>query len=308
MRTSPAVLLALTLACGPSGGGGDPEPGVGPDAGGEGQGGGEQVCTDGIDVVFVLDVSSSMGYVLEDLHDNIAGVVDAANALAPGARFGLVAYSDNGALDLGGALEGGAVHDSAETLTTSFQAVREVYTNNDRNPGDGPGGPTQQNPICEENSPDALVMAATEFPWRAQATRIVILATDDTFLPAGDNYGDGDGDGDTTGVGFPREGDYPAAHGIEDATTALTERDIRVFSFTRLREPGLFDFTRCGTGRRLEWSQITDGWTTSYDGSPPIPEATDGANFDLDAVRDGALSLAETITQVVVDSHCDEVE
>jgi hypothetical protein len=34
---------------------------------------------------------------------------------------------------------------------------------------------------------------------------------------------------------------------------------------------------------------------------------TDGGNFDLDKVKSGALSLAETINSVVLDSHCNPI-
>jgi hypothetical protein len=268
--------------------------------------GGVAVCTDAIDVVFVLDVSSSMDFVLADLAADIGGVVDAANALAPDAHFGLVSFADNAALDLGGALEGGAVHTAAATLTASFGEVRRTYTDHDRNPGDGPDGPTVQNPICEENAPDALHLAASAFPWRAHATRVVIVATDDTFLESPDNYGDRDHDGDTTSTDYPREGDYPALHGVADTTAALREREIRVFAFARTSPPGLLE--RCGTDRRLAWSQIGAGWSAPYGTSEPFPAATDGGSFDLAQVQAGSLSLAATINQVVVESHCDDVE
>ncbi len=259
-------------------------------------------CNDVVDVVFVLDVSSSMSFVLEQLGDDIGEVVSAAEALAPEPHFGFIGFSDNHAF---AETAGTRVHTSASTLSAAFAEFRSVYTSNDRNPGDGPSGPTSQNPICEENSLDALYAAAADFPWRENATRVVILATDDTFLEAPDNYGDRDNDGDTTSTDFPREGDYPALRTVPATTSLLQEQRIRVFSFTRLSPPDLFDFGRCGTGRRLNDEDITDGWTTPYGSNPPFPEATDGANFDLIQVRDGGLSLADTISDVVVESYCD---
>ena len=259
-------------------------------------------CHDVIDVVFVLDTSSSMGFVLQQLEQQIAQVVTASNALAANAHFGLIVFQDNYLLDTTGPLEGGKVHTDAATLQTRFSHYRTTYTNNDRNPGDGPSGPTTQNPICEENSLDALNAAATEFPWRANATRVVIVATDDTFLESPDNYGDRDHDGLTNKTDFPREGNYPAMHALGETLTALRDGKIRVFSFSRITQPGLFD--RCGTGRRLAWTDITDGWTTPYGTTPPIPDQTDGANFDLDQVKSNAISLSATINSVVLDSYC----
>lgn len=260
------------------------------------------VCTDVIDIVFVLDVSSSMNFVLEALERDVSRVVDAATALAPNPHFGFVGYADNHAF---APVDGAMVHTDASTLQTAFRDFLRTYTMNNRNPGDGPSGPTTQNPICEENSLDALYAAAKEFPWRASATRVIIIATDDTFIERPDNYGDRDHDGDTTSTEYPREGDYPALRTMAETIAEIRAARARVFSFTRLSPPGPLEFVgRCGTGRRLAWSQVPDGWSRPYAGATPIPEATDGRNFDLVAVRQGSLSLADTISEVVVESYC----
>lgn len=313
MRRPGGTLLVLVLcmaaACGPGSRTSpsvDGSPGDRADSSPWSGGGDGGTCTEVVDVVLVLDVSSSMGFVLDDLQRDIHSVVDAANQLAPDAHFGLIAFADNHMLDTTGDLEGGRVHTQSASLVQAFKTIRSTYTNRDRNPGDGPGGPTLQNPICEENALDALHAAAADFPWRDDATRVVILATDDTFLERPDNYGDRDGDGDTTSSDFPSEGDYPAAWTVPETSGALTDAGARVFSFTRLQPPGFLE--RCSTGRRLAWSDITDGWTTPYAGAPPIPDATDGRNYDLAEVQDGSLSLADTISEVVVESHCNPVD
>jgi len=306
------AICALIAACGPVDADGD-EPDayvwVGQDSGnswldGTVVAGDADVCEDVVDVVFVLDVSSSMGFVLDQLELGIGQVVTAANALAPDSHFGLVPFVDNFALDDSGDLDGGVVHTGATTLQAAFAYYRENFTDPNRNPGDGLAGPTMQNPICEENALDGLYAAATAFPWRLNATRVIIVATDDTFIEYDDNYGDRDGDGDTTSTDFPREGDYPALRTLSETVTALTGNRIRVFSFTRLEPPGILDLTRCGTPRRLPWDAVTNGWSAPYNGADAIPNATDGANFDLDQVRDGVLSLEDTINNVVVDSYC----
>jgi hypothetical protein len=268
-------------------------------------------CTEVVDVVLALDVSSSMGFVLDQLESDIARVVSAANALAPDAHFGLVSFVDNHAFDTTGPLEGGVVHTDASTLQSAFARVRTTYTTPNRNPGDGPSGPTTQNPICEENALDALYAAANEFPWRDNATRVVIVATDDSFLEAPDNYGDRDGDGRTNLTDFPREGDYPALRNLADTVSALKKARVRVFSFTRAgyEKDALTELLEgpcgCGTGCRLgDSTHVGDGWSVPYAGQTPLPEATDGRNFDLGQVQSGALSLADTINDVVVDSYC----
>jgi hypothetical protein len=262
-------------------------------------------CTDSVDVVFVLDVSSSMDFVLDQLGRNIESVVQEANKLGRGgAHFGLVTFVDNARIDTTGDMEGGQVHTKPSSLQSAFREAKKTYTDPNRNPGDGPKGPTTQNPICEENALDALHMAAVQFPWRNRATRVVIVATDDTFLQFPDNYGDRDGDGKTDKTNYPREGDYPAKHTLSETVTALRGNEIRVFSFTRLSAPSFFSLSRCSTGRRLEWSSISDGWSTPYRGMAPIPDQTSGKNFDLDRVRDESLSLSSTINEVVVQSYC----
>lgn len=261
-------------------------------------------CHDVVDVVFVLDVSSSMNFVLQALEADIPDVVAAAEELAPDPHFGFIGFADNHAFGTHGA--GEVVHTEAATLRDAFREFRTTYTQNNRNPGDGPSGRTTQNPICEENSLDALYAAATDFPWRENATRVIILATDDTFLERPDNYGDRDGDGDTTSTSYPREGDYPARWTLAETVRALQDARIRVFSFTRLDPPGWFE-SRCGTPRRFSWSSISDGWSTPYRGADPIPDATDARNFDLTQVQSGRLNLADTISEVVVESYCEPV-
>lgn len=260
-------------------------------------------CKEVIDLVFVLDTSSSMDFVLTKLEQQIADVVTASNMLVADSHFGLIAFQDNFALDATGSMS--TVHTTAASLQAAFRTYKNVYTANNRNPGDGPTGPTTQNPICEENSLDALYAAANTFPWRPNATRVVIVATDDTYLEATDNYGDRDGDGLTNKTDFPREGNYPAMRTMTETVSALRAAKVRVFSFSRLTQPSIPE--RCGTGRRYPWAAITDGWTTPYKGAAPIPMQTDGANYDLDQVKSGSLNLATTINQLVVDSHCNPI-
>jgi hypothetical protein len=312
MRRALSLLAALVVACSSasrSGFDADGNPSEAPppagtfgDAGPSGDGG---VCTEDIDVVLVLDVSSSMGFALDKLDAEIEKVVDASNALKAGAHFGLVLFVDNVALVTTGDLEGGKVHTQASSLRAAFTSAKSTYTTPNRNPGDGPTGPTTQNPICEEDGLDALNDAATLFPWRANAARVAIVVSDDTFLEKGDNYGDRDGDGLTNKTDFPREGNYPARFTLDETVAALKAKNVRVFSFTKITPPGFLDLDKCGTGRRHSTADsITFGWSKPYKGKAPIPTETGGKNFDLDLVKKGQLSLADTINEVVLETHC----
>ena len=263
------------------------------------------VCTEDIDVVLVIDTSSSMNFVLDALEDEFADVVETSNALKTGAHFGAVFFQDNVLLDATGDEEGGKVHLGADSLASAFATMRDVYTANNRNPGDGPDGPTTQNPLCEENALDALAAAATQYPWRANAARIVVLVTDDTFLERPDNYGDRDGDGDTTGTGYPKEGNYPAASTVAETVQSLQNGAIKVFSFTRLKAPGFLDLGKCGTGRRHPSDEaVTYGWSKPYGNQAPIPEQTGGKNFDLDLVKSGSVHLGDAISDIVLQTRC----
>ncbi|MCK5797012.1 MAG: hypothetical protein KAI47_07515, partial [Deltaproteobacteria bacterium] len=223
-------------------------------------------------------------------------------------HFGLVSFVDNDLIDRSGPLSGGVVHTQAVTLRAAFARVKATFTNADRNPGDGPQGPTLQNPICEENAIDALYDAAERFPWRPNANRVIIIATDDTFLERPDNYGDRDGDGKTDKKDFPREGDYPARRTFVETKKILKDAKVRVFAFTRLIPPGPFDPRRCGTGRRLPWSSVSAGWSAPYAGKAPLPGETGGKNFDIDKVFLKGLSMTQTINDMVLDSQCKPIK
>lgn len=273
--------------------------------GGPGGGDGAGTCSDSIDVVFLLDMSSSMSFMVTALSNDIDNVVAATSQLAQqsGAQqphFGLIPFVDNHVIDLGGAEDSGKVHLTGASLKNAFKFHVDTFMTPNRNPGDGPDGPTMQNPICEENALDALYAAAKDFPWRANATRIAILATDDTFLERPDNYGDRDGDGLTDKTDFPREGNYPASWTVPETVDALKAAQLRVFTFTARSGSA----QHCGTGRRLPWEARAAGWSAPYWSNPPIPQATAGGDFDLDLVRNGQLSLAETINGIVLESHC----
>lgn len=310
-----AVPLVMLLHCSQSGerpGFGDDDPEVDggtssgqtsqPDAGpgivGDGSTADAQpgACTEDIDVVLAIDTSSSMNFVLEALESEFEQVVSSSNALKQGAHFGAVFFQDNVLLDENGDQEGGKVHLGSASLAASFRTMREVYTARNRNPADGPSGPVDQNPVCEENSLDALHVAATQFPWRPNAARIVVIVTDDTFLENPDNYGK-----KATGDWGPwREGDYPAASTVAETVAALQAANVKVFSFTTMNGR-----TSCGTGRRITASDAEGyGWSLPYNGAAPIPEQTSGQNFDLADVRSGTTHLDVAINDIVLRTHC----
>lgn len=249
-----------------------------------------------------------MDVVLESLGKQVGALTSVAAEIGPTPRFGFVGFADNHRFGLGGALGDGKVHVEAATLRAAFEDFAKTYTRENRNPGDGPSGRTMQNPLCEENALDALVAAAKDFPWRSNATRIVVVATDETFLERPDNYGDRDGDGKTDKTDYPREGDYPARATYAETIAALRQAKIRVLSFTQPKPPGPFERGHCGTPRRLAAAQIVEGWSAPYKGTSsvakgdPIPKATGGRDADLGSIASAA--ILETFRTFVGDVHC----
>jgi hypothetical protein len=226
-------------------------------------------CAQDVDIVFVMDVSTSMGPFLSTLADEIEAVDLALTELDLPAEphYGLVVFVDDFAI-LGSA----APYPDAATLRADFQDWSAFTSTNQQVGGGG------LNTTWPENSLDGLSAAATAFQWRPAAStlRLVIHTTDDTFW---------NGPLEANGVDIQ--------HGYTDTVTALQEREVRVFSFA------------AQIGGECECEDVTPGWSTPYNGAPPIPEATDGGVFDIDLVLAGQVSLADAIPQAVIDTMCE---
>ena len=247
-------------------GGGVPTTTVGPDSGGP------SACEQDIDVVFVMDVSTSMGPFLSALADQILVVDQAIESLdlpAP-PHYGLVVFVDDVAL----VSEGQPYADAAE-LQADFRTWSEFTSSNNQVSGEG------TNTTWPENSLDALHGAASSFAWRpAESTlRIIIHTTDDTFSEAPDVVNE-----------------VPVQHDFPQTVQALQDASIRVFSFT------------ADIGGSCECDDISAGWSSPHHGDAPLPEATDGARFDIDEVLDGTLDLSEAINGAIEEAVCQPYE
>lgn len=235
----------------------------------EGDVDGTDDCTQDVDIVFVMDVSTSMGPLLDALADEILVVDEALAALGlPNPpHYGLVVFVDDAAI-----LGVGAPYPDVATLQQDFQSW-SAFTSTDAQIGGG-----QANSTWPENSLDALYLAAAGFQWRpaGDATlRMIIHTTDDTFW-----------DGPTTANG------ESIAHGYDEVVGALQQRSIRTFSFAGQ------------LGGSCACEDVTPGWSTPYQGKTPIPEATDGDVFDIDLVLAGQLSLSAAINDAVGQTMC----
>jgi hypothetical protein len=230
---------------------------------------GGTTCDQDVDIVFVMDVSTTMGPFLDQLASEIIVVDEALDGmdLPSDPHYGLVVFVDDAAL-----LNTGAPYDSVATLQQDFMEWSSFTATNGQVAGGG------FNSTWPENSLDALYLAASGFQWRpAESTlRLIIHTTDDTFW-----------DGPTDGNGVAIQ------HGYAETVTALQEREIRDFSFA------------AQIGGQCECDDVTPGWSSPYMGMPPMPEATGGLVYDIDLVLVGQVSLADALTEAVETTMCE---
>ncbi|MGH7896844.1 MAG: vWA domain-containing protein [Candidatus Binatia bacterium] len=109
----------------------------------------------GFDVVFLIDASNSMDFVIEPVKKQLAVLVDTIRRLVPNARVGLVLYKDKG--------EDFVVRKS--DLTFHLDKLRSFIAEIQA----GGGGD------YEEALGDAMRIAAQEIKWRKYAHRVIVL-------------------------------------------------------------------------------------------------------------------------------------
>lgn len=233
-----------------------------PDGGGGG-------CFDPIDLVFVLDVSTSMADEFTHLREGIASIWAAADALTPDHHFGLIVFVDDVLV-----VNGCAPFASAADLQAEFDSWRTFCSTNGE-----PGGSAGSNGDCAENSLDALYAAATMCTWRAGATHIAIHVTDDTFLQRPQSFDAG----------------IAVEHTYSETSDALVSAQVRVGAFAQAT-PAF-----CGAGTSANTAQ---GFFVSFGGATPLPDATGGQVWDIADVRSGALDMATAINEMIAAEHC----
>ncbi len=229
-------------------------------------------CQSAIDIVFVMDVSTTMGEFLGLMADEMLAVDDAIQALElpTTPHDGLAVFVDDAQL-----LNDGMPYDDANALRDDF-----LYWSNFTATNQQVGG-GNSNYTWTENSLDGIYLAATEFEWRPAntTTRIVIHTTDDTFW-----------DGPTVGNGVN------ILHGYEETVQALQDATVRDYSFADT------------IGGSCECMDVSMGWSTPYMGMTAMPEATDGGVYDINQILGGTVSLADAINTAVEESYCDPYE
>jgi hypothetical protein len=235
----------------------------------------EVTCVDPIDLVFVLDVSTSMSGEAMALRTGVASIFTAADALTTDHHFGLVVFVDDALV----------VNDCDPFTTPSALAMElmdwQTFCSTNRSPANG----AVPNMDCQENSLDAMYAAATQCTWRAGATHILIHVTDDTFEERPYVYSE-----DIFGGGG-----IAALRTYSETRDALLANEIRVGAFAMLEpEP-------CGAGTS---GNTARGFLEPYGVFDSFPVLTGGRAWNLREVRDGTLDMSTAISEMIEDEHC----
>ena len=232
-------------------------------------------CTEPIDVVFVMDVSTSMMDEVDSVRAGVDSIWAAAQALTTDTQFSLVVFVDDVV-----SVNGCAAFDSVAAMQTELARWRDFTSTNNQ-----PAGSPYSNSDCPENSLDALYTAATTCPWREGATHIVIHVTDDTFEERPFMLSN------VFGIGG-----IPVLRTYSETVSALMAGELRVGVFAA---PGAGEF--CGAGSSPD---VGRGFHAPFNGMPSVAEATGGRAWSIRDVRAGTLDMAEAIGAFARDEYC----
>lgn len=219
-----------------------------------------------IDIVFAVDVSTTMHFMLGKIEREIAAVDAAARAQGLDARYGLVVFVDDVKV-----ANGGKAYDDLAALQRDLAAWQAFTASNRQILGEA------ANLDWPENTLDALHAAATEFAWRPAATtlRTIVHATDDDF-------------GEPPAV----QSGQAVQHTYRQTVAVLRAAEVRVFSFA------------ARVGGQCECLDVRAGLYTDYRGQKAIPEATGGAVFDIDEVAAGRLNFGQALSGALQTAIC----
>ncbi|MEZ4382557.1 MAG: hypothetical protein R3A79_14565 [Nannocystaceae bacterium] len=219
-----------------------------------------------VDVVFVVDVSTTMGFMVDRVERGIVEIDATLRGLGKDPQYGLVVFVDDVELTNAGAAFGSVAELQAElrrwrAFTSSNRQILSSSANVD----------------WPENSLDALYVAAADFAWRPAATtaRLVVHATDDDF-----------GEAPRTQSGQIVERTY------KETLDMLRAQEVRMSTFA------------AKLGGECECLDVTRGLLAPYGALPSLPDATGGAAFDIDEVAADRLSLAAAVQATLSDAVC----
>ena len=228
-------------------------------------------CIEDVDIVFVMDVSTTMGPFFDKLESEIGVVHDALMQydLPNPPHYGLVVFVDDFKL-----VDAGVPYTDINALKADFAYWNNFTASNQQTNGGG------FNSTWTENSLDALFAAAVGFQWRPAAStlRMIVHTTDDTFW---------NGPINANGVDI--------LHNYPETVDQLQAKQIRMFTFAADKNGG-----------QCECEDVSMGFFSNFQGQPPIPMQTGGAAYLIDDVLAGITSLSTAINGAVEDSYCED--
>ena len=228
-----------------------------------------QPCYTQLDVVFSIDVSTTMSDILSDLENEIGLVWDfvADNFPDETPHFGLSVFVDDYLLT-----NSGQPFASVLDIKTEFNNWYTHTSSNEQTQS------TASNYDWPENSLDALAVSATDFNWRdsAETLRIIIHATDDTFLEKPDKF----------------DSNITVEHTYDETVALLVQEKIRVGAFA------------AKIGGRLDNIDVEPGFFTDYNGKPSISEATGGEVYFIEDVKDGTIHMYDSVNTFIENVMC----
>jgi hypothetical protein len=222
---------------------------------------------DNVDVVFVIDVSTTMAFALDSLAHEITALDASIRKIDPDRRYGLVLFVDDVLVPTGNP------YTDIDVLRADFEKWARFTASNRqlRSP--------DHNLDWPENGLDALVAAAERFDWRDadDTLRLVVYASDDDFGEAG-----------------AVQSGQRIAHDYPTTVKTLQGASVRVASFT------------APIGGQCECEDVRGGFLAPYEGREPIPVATGGAAFDIDAVAAKKLHFGPALSGLIENLVCED--
>lgn len=219
-----------------------------------------------LDVVFVVDVSTTMTFMLDRIEKQIAQVDAEARNHALDPRYGLVVFVDDVQV-----ANGGQPYADLNALQQDL-ARWQAFTAGNRQINS-----TALNLDWPENTLDAVHAAATQFAWRPADTtlRMLVHATDDDF-------------GEAPAV----QSEQTVQHTYRETAAALRAAEVRMFSFA------------AKIGGQCECLDVRAGLFKDFRGQPSLPDATGGAVFAIDEVAKGTLGFAAAVSGAIRSGVC----
>jgi len=219
-----------------------------------------------LDIVFVVDVSTTMAFMLDRIEQQLASVDAEARAQGLDARYGLVVFVDDVLL-----ANNGQPYADLTALRGELAGWQRFTASNRQI------GSETLNLDWPENTLDAVHAAATGFAWRPVDTtlRMIVHATDDDF-------------GEAPAI----QSGQAVQHSYTQTVTALHAAQVRLLSFA------------AKVGGQCECLDVRPGLFTRFHGRPSLPGATGGAVFDIDEVASGKLGFVAAVAGAIKSGVC----